>query len=176
MTTSVICCLSYDLSIELFIAFKVDSVGYSGWRLEINRECSFQELMIEFHESFFFAYRRKIDFLTTRFKLYQTSILHTLRTNPSRLFNPSTFKTRNFKPLTMFCRYTAQFVCFLFVFYCFYFCSLRFNIPINDFSVMLGWSHRFLGIYQYLGSLKCLAQGHYTTVMGFESWTSSSGV
>ena len=27
-----------------------------------------------------------------------------------------------------------------------------------------------------LGSLKCLAQGHYTAVVGFEPWTSRSGV
>ena len=27
-----------------------------------------------------------------------------------------------------------------------------------------------------LGSLKCLAQGHYTAVVGFEQWTSRSGV
>ena len=27
-----------------------------------------------------------------------------------------------------------------------------------------------------LGSLKCLAQGHYTAVMGFEPWTSRPGV
>ena len=36
---------------------------------------------------------------------------------------------------------------------------LRFNIPVNNFSVMLGWSNRFLGINQYCGELKCLAQG-----------------
>ena len=28
-----------------------------------------------------------------------------------------------------------------------------FNVPVNNFSVILGWSHRFLGIYQYFGNL-----------------------
>ena len=40
---------------------------------------------------------------------------------------------------------------------------------------MLGWSHHFLGIYQYFGSLKCLGQGHYMAAVGFEPWTSRSG-
>ena len=31
---------------------------------------------------------------------------------------------------------------------------LLFNIPVNNFSVMLGRSHCFLGIYQYFGELK----------------------
>ena len=61
---------------------------------------------------------------------------------------------------------------------CLYVCLLVWfgfllNVPVNDFSVMLGRSHRFLGT---LGSLKCLAQGHYTAVVGFEPWTSRSGV
>ena len=30
---------------------------------------------------------------------------------------------------------------------------LLFNIPVNSFSVMLGQSHCFLGIYQYFGEL-----------------------
>ena len=42
-----------------------------------------------------------------------------------------------------------------------------FNVPINNFSVMLGWSHRFLGVYQYFG--------HYTAVVGLEPWTCHSG-
>ena len=54
--------------------------------------------------------------------------------------------------------------------------GLLFNVPLNDFSVMLGWSHCFLGIYQCLESLKCLAQGYYTAVVGFEPWTMLSGV
>ena len=52
-----------------------------------------------------------------------------------------------------------------------------FNVPVNNFSVILGRSHRFLGIYQYFfGTLKFLAQGHYMAVMGFEPWTTCSGV
>ena len=31
---------------------------------------------------------------------------------------------------------------------------LLFNVPINNFSVMVGWRHRFLGINQYFGELK----------------------
>ena len=42
-------------------------------------------------------------------------------------------------------------VCYLFV--------LRFNIPVNNFSVISGWNHHFLGIDQYSGELMCLAQG-----------------
>ena len=42
---------------------------------------------------------------------------------------------------------------------------------------MFGWSYCLLGIYQYFEkSLKCLAQGHYMTVVGLEPWTSPSGV
>ena len=29
-----------------------------------------------------------------------------------------------------------------------------FNVLVNNFSVILGWRHRFLGIYQYFGELK----------------------
>ena len=32
--------------------------------------------------------------------------------------------------------------------------SITFNVTVNNFSVMLGRSHRFLGIYQYFGVLK----------------------
>ena len=39
---------------------------------------------------------------------------------------------------------------------------VKFNIPINNFSVMSGRSHRFLGINQYFRELMCLAQGHKT--------------
>ena len=42
-----------------------------------------------------------------------------------------------------------------------------FNVPVINFSVILGWSNRFLGIYSTLGTLKCLAQGHYRVVVGF---------
>ena len=31
---------------------------------------------------------------------------------------------------------------------------LLFNVPVNNFSVMFGRSHCFLGIYQYFGELK----------------------
>ena len=38
-----------------------------------------------------------------------------------------------------------------------YFFDLGFNIPVNNFSVMWGQSHRFLVIIQYSGELMCLA-------------------
>ena len=44
-----------------------------------------------------------------------------------------------------------------------------FNPPVNNFSVMLGRSHRFLSINQYFGKLKVSAQGHYPEVVGFKS-------
>ena len=50
------------------------------------------------------------------------------------------------------------------------------NVPVNNFPVILGRSHRFLGIYQYFGNKKSLAQGHYTAVVGFKPWTPRSGV
>ena len=28
------------------------------------------------------------------------------------------------------------------------------NVPVNNFLIMLGWSHHFLGIYQYFGEIK----------------------
>ena len=46
---------------------------------------------------------------------------------------------------------------------------LRLNIPVNNFSVMLGWSHHFLGLYyQYFRRIKCLAQGHNMAEIGLE--------
>ena len=42
-------------------------------------------------------------------------------------------------------------VVFLFVFFVFLLLS---NVPVNNFSVILGRSHRFLGIYQYYWNLK----------------------
>ena len=39
---------------------------------------------------------------------------------------------------------------------------LRLNVPVNNFSVMSGWSQRFLGINQYCREFMCLAQGHNT--------------
>ena len=52
---------------------------------------------------------------------------------------------------------------------------LRLNVPVNNFSVMSGRSHRFLG-NQYFRGVKCLAQGHNTAAVGFEPRTSRSGV
>ena len=62
-----------------------------------------------------------------------------------------------------------------------WFCSVKVLRPGQQFSVMLGRSHASwvfttADLPLLLGSLKCLAQGHYTAVMGFEPWTSSSGV
>ena len=37
---------------------------------------------------------------------------------------------------------------------------LRFNVPVNNFSVMFRWSHRLLGINQCSGELMCLAPEH----------------
>ena len=39
---------------------------------------------------------------------------------------------------------------------------LRFNVPVYNFSVMLGRGHRFLDINQYSKEIMCLAQGHNT--------------
>ena len=39
-------------------------------------------------------------------------------------------------------------VLFLFV------CRLLLNVPVNKFSVTLGWNQRFLGVNQYCGKLK----------------------
>ena len=41
---------------------------------------------------------------------------------------------------------------------------LRFNVLVNNFSVMSGQSHRFL---QHFRGVKCLAQGHNTAEVGF---------
>ena len=38
--------------------------------------------------------------------------------------------------------------------------ELRLNVPVNNFSVMSGQSHRLMGINQYSGDLMCFAQGH----------------
>ena len=46
---------------------------------------------------------------------------------------------------------------------------LRFNVPVNNFSVMSGRSHHFLGFNLYPRELMCLAQGHNTvTLVGIE--------
>ena len=39
---------------------------------------------------------------------------------------------------------------------------LRFNVSVNDFSVMSGWSHNFFGFNRYSGELMCLVEGHNT--------------
>ena len=43
---------------------------------------------------------------------------------------------------------------------------LRFNVPVNNFSVISGQSNRFLGTISTFG--ECLAQGHNTAEVGFE--------
>ena len=49
----------------------------------------------------------------------------------------------------------------------------RFNVPVNDFSVMSGRSQLFLGFNQYSRELMCIAQGHNTvTLVGIEPRTS----
>ena len=53
---------------------------------------------------------------------------------------------------------------------------LVFYVPVNNFSVMLRRSHFFLGIISTLGRWKCLSQGHYTAVVGFELGASRSRV
>ena len=64
--------------------------------------------------------------------------------------------------------------------------GLILNVPVNNYSVMLGRSHRFLGITSTFflfffffggGGQICLAQGHNTaTRVGLEPPTSGSGV
>ena len=44
------------------------------------------------------------------------------------------------------------------------------------FSVMLGWSHRLLDIYQYFGELKVSCSMTLHAVVGFEPWASRSVV
>ena len=57
------------------------------------------------------------------------------------------------------------------------FLVLRFNVPVNNFSVMLGRNHRFLGINQYFRELMCLAQeDNRVTLVGIEPRTSRFGV
>ena len=36
----------------------------------------------------------------------------------------------------------------------FWFVFVLFNLQVHNFSVILGWSHCFLGIYKYFGNLK----------------------
>ena len=53
---------------------------------------------------------------------------------------------------------------------------LRLTVPVNNFSVLSGRSQRLPGYYQYFQGVKCLAQGHNTAEVGFETPTSRSGV
>ena len=55
---------------------------------------------------------------------------------------------------------------------------LMLYIPVNNFSVMSGRSHRFLGgYYLYFSGSKCVfAPGHNTAVVGIKPPTSCSGV
>ena len=46
----------------------------------------------------------------------------------------------------------------------------------GPFSVLSGRSQRLPGYYQYFQGAKCLAQGHNTAEVGFETPTSRSGV
>ena len=50
---------------------------------------------------------------------------------------------------------------------------VRFNGPVNNFSVMMVRSHHFLSINQYSRELMCLAQGHNNvTQLGIKPRTS----
>ena len=54
---------------------------------------------------------------------------------------------------------------------------LRFKVSINNFSVMSGGSHSFLGFNRHSGEFLCLAQGHNTVPpVGIEPRTSRFGV
>ena len=50
------------------------------------------------------------------------------------------------------------------------------NIPVNNFSVMSGWSHRFLGTTSTFQGVNVFAQGHNTGEVGIEPLTSRSRV
>ena len=56
------------------------------------------------------------------------------------------------------------------------FVCVKVSVHFNNFSVMSGRSHRFLGITSTFLGVKCLAQGHNTAEVGFEPQTSRSGV
>ena len=72
--------------------------------------------------------------------------------------------------------YFAMFVVFFFFVVVFLFFLVLFNFPVNNFSVILGRSHHFLGINQYFGNLKVSCSNDTTAVVGFEPWTSRPGV
>ena len=48
--------------------------------------------------------------------------------------------------------------------------GLRFNVPVNKFSVMSGWSHCLLGIYQYFGELKVSCSRTLQGDLGVQTW------
>ena len=54
--------------------------------------------------------------------------------------------------------------------------GLWFNVPVNNFSSCWDEATTSWVFTSTLGSLKCLAQGHYTATVEFEPWASSSGV
>ena len=60
--------------------------------------------------------------------------------------------------------------------FCFVLFVLRLYVPVNNFSVMSGRSHRSWVFNQYFRGVKGLAQGHNTAAVGFEPPTSRSGV
>ena len=54
---------------------------------------------------------------------------------------------------------------------------LRFNVLVNNFSVVSERSHHFPSFSQYSGELMCLAQGHKTVPhVVMEPWTTRFGV
>ena len=53
---------------------------------------------------------------------------------------------------------------------------LLFDVPVSNLPVMLGGATAFWVFTSTFESLKCLAQRHYTAVVGFEPWTSRSEV
>ena len=60
-----------------------------------------------------------------------------------------------------------------FFFFCFF---VLLNVPVNNFSVILGRSLASWVFTSTLGTSQCIAQGHYTAVVGFEPRNSPSGV
>ena len=55
---------------------------------------------------------------------------------------------------------------FLFIFF-----VLWFNVPVNNFSAILGHSHTFLGTDQYFGKLMSLAYEYISAMTGFKPTT-----
>ena len=61
-----------------------------------------------------------------------------------------------------------------YLFVCFF--LLMLNVPVNNFSVISGWSHRFLGITSTFRGVNVSAQMHNTAEVGIEPPNSRSGV